>query len=214
MIISSRHSFEVSRCPRGRSAFTLVELLVGISLSVVLLAVIYSTFLVLARGAVGTGNYTEMSRQSRNVMDVFSSDVRTANGVSVASPLQTGSDVTTTTGITLSYPDHLDEGSSQTSVTYAYTPPNAGDSGYLTRTESYGGATSSRVILNDIVNFELKFYKAPGSTFNAVAGPLASVDAWAKSIEMDAELSRKLVSTDNTDYIITTRFMMRNTSID
>ena len=134
--------------------------------------------------------------------------------MSVASPLQVGSDVTTTTGITLSYPDHLDDSGSQTTVTYTYTPPNAGDSGYLTRSESYGGTTTTRVVLEDIVNFELKFYKAPGSTFTATAGPLASVDAWAKSIEMDAELSRKLVSTNNTDYIITTRFMMRNTSID
>lgn len=214
MIILSRHSIRRSRDSPDRRAFTLVELMVGVSLSVVLLVVIYSTFLVLARGAMSSGNYSEMSRQSRYVMDVFSSDVRTANGVSVASPLQSGSEVITTTGITLSYPDYLDDGNYQTSVTYVYTPPNLGDSGFLTRSETYGGMTNSRVILNDIDRFELKFYKAPGAAFTAVAGPLASVDSWAKSIEMDAELSRKLVSTKNTDYIITTRFMMRNTSID
>ena len=214
MIISSRHRPHQDQGTRHRSGFTLVELLIGVSLSVALLAVIYSTFLVLARGAIGTGNYAEMSRQSRNVMDVFAGDVRTANGVTVAGPLSSGSDVITSTGITLSYPDYLDDGMSQTSVTYVYTPPNAGDSGYLTRSETYGGTTDSRVVLNDIIRFELKFYKAPGSSFAAAAGPLASVNSWAKSIEMDAELRRKLVSTDNTDYIITTRFMMRNTSID
>lgn len=212
MTILSRH--KAHRAQSTRAAFTLVELLIGVSLSVALLAIIYSTFLVLARGAIGTGNYAEMSRQSRNVMDIFAGDVRTANGVAVAGPSVSGSSVITSTGITLSYPNYLDDGTDQTSVTYLYTPPNGAEPGCLTRSETYGGTTDARVVLNDIIRFELKFYKAPGFTFAAAAGPLGSANSWAKSIEMYAELRRKLVSTNNTDYIITTRFMMRNTSID
>jgi len=211
MTISSRHSH---LAVRKRRAFTLVELLVGLSLSVVLLAVIYSTFMVLAKGAVGVGNYSEMSRQSRNALDIFSNDARAANGLIVASPAQDGSDVVSISGLTFTYPDYLDSGVAQTEVTYAFTPSSGDSSGFLTRTESYAGTATSRMVLQDMNSFKLKFFKAPGADFLASAGPLASVNAWAKSIQLDSELKRKVITTDNTDYIISARFMMRNTSID
>lgn len=209
-ILSRRSYLDVSK----RRGFTLVELLVAVSLSVTLLAVIYSTFLVLAKGAVGVGNYSEMSQQSRIALDVFSNDARAANGLIVASKAQDGGNVVSTSGLTFTYPDYLDSGGAQTEVAYVYTAPSGGDSGFLTRAETYSGTTTSRVVLQDMNSFKLKFFQAPGASFSATAGPVASVDSWAKSIQLDAELKRKVVTTDNTDYIISARFMMRNTSID
>lgn len=183
-------------------AFTLVELMVSVTVSSIILTSIFSTFIVFAKSAVSVGDYAEMSRESRKALEVFSRDIRAAESLEVSNAQSTDNIVYTESGIDLAYPAYY--GTRQ--VRYRYRSEAA----ELVRVETYNGTTSRDVLLSGVRQLKLEFYQTPGSDFAAVSGPVASVDLWTKSVQLDAELLRKVVTTENTDYIISARFMMRN----
>jgi prepilin-type N-terminal cleavage/methylation domain-containing protein len=68
-----------------RRAFTLVELIVTTGLLGIVMVSMVSTFMVFASGSTGVAAYTQMSRQSRKALELFSRDIRSACDVSIAS---------------------------------------------------------------------------------------------------------------------------------
>lgn len=195
MITTSTNSKESKR-----HAFTLVEMMVAVLIFSIALTSILSTFIVFAKSAVSVGGYAEMSSESRKALELFSRDIRSADALTVINAKIANSLVYTDSGITLSYPAYYGE----RTVSYGYS------SGSFTRTEVYDGTTTTEKLLSGVSQLKIKFYQTPGNNFSAVSGPLASVDIWTKSVQLDAELLRNVVSIDNTDYIISARFMMRN----
>src|SRR3954466_5321748 len=82
MIITTRST----RLPRNgmnraRRAFTLVELIVAMTLSTIVMAGVMSTYLFIVRTGVRTTNYTDMETQSRKGLEIFARDVRSASGI-------------------------------------------------------------------------------------------------------------------------------------
>ena len=185
-----------------REGFTLVELMVALGISTFAIIAMFSAFLVFVRGSLSVTNYSEMSAQSRKTLEIFARDVRMAESISVtgAQSRDGGSIVFTDDSITLSYPSAV----SIAPVTYTFT----GD----TFEREQSGVTDD--VLVGVRNMEIRFYESPGATFTSTAGPVASVNNWTKSLQIEAELVRNVGKAAgqqvNTDYIISARFMKRN----
>jgi len=192
-----------------RRGFTLVEVMVSIGIFSIIIASILSTFLVFMKGSLSVGAYAEMSSQSRKALELFSRDVRAAESLTVKNALESGGEVYTVSGITLFYPEYY---GSDREVSYEYVYDSVKKKYAFIRSVTYDGTTTSEDMFprSDIPQLKIKFYQTPGSDFAAVPGPVASVDTWTKSMQLDAELIQQVGQTDNTDYIISARFMMRN----
>lgn len=182
------------------SGFTLLEIMITMAIFSIVMVSVLSTFILFAKGSLSVGNYAEMSSQSRKALELFSRDVRAADRLKVTSPKTADGVVYTDAGIELRYPPYH----GARVVRYEYIE------GAFRRTEIYDGKATTSDLLTDVRHLQMKFFQTPGANFTAVSGPAASVDTWAKSIQLDAELLRKVLTADNTDYIISARFMMRN----
>lgn len=60
------------------SGFTLPEMMVGVGLGVLILGGVGATYIFMNRTLDATMNYAELDRQSRNALDLISSDIRQA----------------------------------------------------------------------------------------------------------------------------------------
>ena len=183
-------------------AFTLVELMFSMTILMIALGSITGTFMVFAKSSASLGEYVDMSSESRKALELFSRDVRAANGIAVIGATSSNGVVYTDQGLNLTFPDYY----GNRSVTYSYDST----SGILRRIENYEGTQSESNLLTGMQQFKIQLFQAPGDDFESISGPVASVNEWAKSLQLDAELIRTVVTLDNTDYIISARFMMRN----
>src|SRR5262245_40396907 len=88
---------------RRRAGFSLVELLISLSLVMMLTLALLSSYVFIARGDQSLANYGEMNAKARALLDRFSIDVRSATSVTACS----------TTSITLSVPTNPDGSTTQ-----------------------------------------------------------------------------------------------------
>lgn len=183
-------------------AFTLVELMFSVAILMIALGSITGTFMVFAKSSASLGEYVDMSSESRKALELFSRDVRAADGITVIGAASSNGVVYTDQGLSLTFPDYY----GNKSVTYSYDST----SGILRRIESYEGTQNETNLLTGMQQFKIQLFQAPGDDFESISGPVASVNEWAKSLQLDAELIRTVSALDNTDYIISARFMMRN----
>ena len=183
-------------------AFTLVELMFSMTILMIALGSITGTFMVFAKSSASLGEYVDMSSESRKALELFSRDVRAADGIAVIGATSSNGVVYTDQGLNLTFPDYY----GNRSVTYSYDSTI----GILRRIENYEGTQSESNLLTGMQQFKIQLFQAPGDDFESISGPVASVNEWAKSLQLDAELIRTVVTLDNTDYIISARFMMRN----
>ncbi len=114
-----------------RRAFTLVEVLVAITLSVFLLAAVLGTALYLIRSGIQASHYVEMDAQIRRAIDRFGNDVKAASQIT-----WNGS-----SDITLALPDAA--GATST-LTYAWS---SSARVFYVVAGSSSAATSGRIVL-------------------------------------------------------------------
>lgn len=158
-----------------------MELMLSIAIGGALLAAATTSINLWARSSMSVGNYADMSGSCRRALDIFASDVRMANDVSVS----TANTFTFTA---------FDSGSGTVTVSYAF------DSGNDTLTRTYDG--NSRVILEDVDQFGFSYSDL---TLSATANPLS-----VKVVQIEAVLQKQVLNMNNTDEIISARFMLRN----
>jgi prepilin-type N-terminal cleavage/methylation domain-containing protein len=108
--------------PCSRTGFTLVELIIGMTLSAMVLTAVLSSYLFLAKSFIRLANQQVLETEARRTLEYFSRDVQMASGIS-GTP--------SATSVTLILPTS----SGTTTVTYAYN----GSAGTFTRTG--GGST-------------------------------------------------------------------------
>jgi hypothetical protein len=180
----------------GSAGFSLVEVIMSLTLSLIILASIVSTFIVFAAGSKSVGAYTEMSQQSRKLLEAFSRDIRAAEDVSTA----------TATNVVVTYPENaFYDGMS---VQYIFDELI----GVFSRIERDrdGNLNSNKVLLDGVDQFSFGYFSPLGT---ALAYDQASLLLSVKSVRVDAEMVRSISQTDATDYIISARFMMRNRAV-
>lgn len=186
-------NIKISRLKKG---FTLVELMISMTLSSFVLASVTSTFIAFARGANSIGAYTEMSSQSRKTLEIFARDIRAAEEIASA----TGS------SITITMPDNA----FYSGQTIEFIYDNVFELVSRVEYDSGGTLISNDVLLDGVAAFTFTVYDPLGSE---LAFDTPSLLLSIKSIQMDSELFRKISSTDATDHIISARFMMRNRAV-
>jgi len=109
--------------PNSRAGFTLVELLVGVTLSGMVMAAVLSSYIFLARNFARLSNQQVLGAEARRTLTYFSRDVQAATGIS-GTP--------SATSVTLTLPTS----SGTTTVAYAYDSA----AGTFTRTPAGGTA--------------------------------------------------------------------------
>lgn len=73
------------RRPNTSGAFTLVELMVGATLSAAVMAAVLSSYIYLGRGLARLGNQQILETQARRTLAYFAYDVQSATGLTIAS---------------------------------------------------------------------------------------------------------------------------------
>ncbi len=175
--------------PSKRRAFTMVEMMVTVTLLGLVMVTIIPTFSVFTKSVAGLGNYTTMSRDSRGGLELISRDFHAAETLLLANSGE----------VTLTLPSDAGGGT----VNYKYDINQK----TFTRTATpSSGTVSSRQLFDDVEQFSMVYYNKLGVDVTSSASVLAE----AKSVQMNAKLVKEVITTSNTDYIISARFLMRN----
>lgn len=179
---------------RRRAGFTLVEVLIGATLSAFVLAGVISTFVFLGRSGLNVQNYNDMESQARRALEVFAEDVRQASAITWVDAA--------TVRLTVS----------AASVTYAY---NAGSK---TFTKTPGRTTAVDVLITGITSFEFKGYTITGNPITdfSSAAALTTANRSTKQLQISLEAARYLdfasqrrnIAASNT--VLSARFILRN----
>lgn len=160
--------------PAGRGGFTLVEVLIAVTLSVFILAGVLSANLQVIRGGVRLAQYAEMDSQVRRALDFLGRDLKSASNLT----WNNSSDLTLT----------IPSGSGTTAqVTYAWTAA----SGTFFRV---AGASSAVVAgrLELVRGIPVLPDGSAGVTFARFTrdGVAATTDAATKSVQINLTVSR------------------------
>ena len=156
---SSRRSF-------GEGGFTLVELLVGMSLALMVMTAVLSTYTTLGRNftrslGVSSANQPTLEGQARRTLAAFAQDVRMAKDIS-------GTPSASTVILT------LPTGTSTTTVTYTY---NSG-TGTITRTPASGTAL---VLHSNLLSCYFRYYDTSGNPYDNGSAPYTTTFSTSSS---------------------------------
>lgn len=170
------------------AGFTLVEMMVVVVLLGIISAMMMPTLVFFSKSMLGVGNYAEMGADSRTALEVFSRDLHVASGLNAASA----------SSLTLTLPSELN------SAVVVYTYDSSAQE--LTRAATISGSTVTQQLFGDVDSFEFIYYNRLGVDVTASASILSQT----KSVQINAKLLKELAQLENTDYIISARFLMRN----
>ena len=175
-----------ARHPRG--AFTLVEVMIGATLSSFVLAAVLSTFLFMGRSGANLSNYSDMETQARKALEIFAEDVRQASAITW----------TSSTYVTLTV----------NSAAIAFT--------YDSSTSTFYRRTSSgtQTLITGITagTFAFKAYNVAGTEMAlATAANLTAAGTSTKQLQISLEASRttRTVATA-TNLVLSARYILRN----
>jgi prepilin-type N-terminal cleavage/methylation domain-containing protein len=171
-----------------RRGFTLVESMVGMTISVFLLVGVLSAFLLFIRSGIAVSNYAQMAANGRRAVDAFAADVRMASNQVWNS----------NTSVTLTVP--VGYTASANRVTYYF------DSTAGAFKRKAGDATSTNpatTLCRDVSTLSLSRY----SRNNAAA----TSEADTKRLQLTMHLrTHTFASVDQTSLVVSASYVMRN----
>jgi prepilin-type N-terminal cleavage/methylation domain-containing protein len=170
---------------RSSSGFTLVEMLVGMTLALLTAAAIMSSFVFMIRSSHSVHNYAEMNAESRQALEILGRDLR--NSVKVTSPVLR--------------PDRIrlnvmQEDGAVKQVEYVLISDASGSS--LIRMD----AGEERVLMRGIDELNFRYYDLQSAE---VTNPLA-----VKQVQVQVKLLRSVLGLENTERVLSARFILRN----
>lgn len=174
--------------PRREGAFTLVEVMIGATLSSFVLLAVLSTFLFLGRSGANVQNYNDMEAQARKALEYFAEDVRQASAITWNSSTEIDLTVNSAT------------------VRYVF---DSGTSTFYRRTSS---GTTALITGITTGSFVFKAYNVTGTELPlATSANLTAASSETKQLQISLEASRTnqtVVSATNT--VLSARFILRN----
>jgi Tfp pilus assembly protein PilW len=164
------------RSSRPTSGFTLVELLIGTSLSAAVMLGVLSSYIYLGRSFTRLANQQTLETEARRTLGYFARDAQTASGIA-GTP--------SASAVTFILPS-----ATGAPATVSYTFANdAGGKGTLTRTVGSGNpVTLLRNITND--GLSLRYYDAGGNEYTAFTDYLPGIK------QMSLEFTTRIVTTN------------------
>lgn len=175
----------VRSSPRRAGGFTLVEVVVSLTLAFIVIAAILSAYLFLGRNLTRMVNLQQQEVKSRRALQMFTTDVSSAIQLTTA----------TDTQIVIS----VQTAGSPATVTYTYTA-GASSTGTLTRTDAAGTLT----LLTGLSTFDFNFY----TETNVATTSLASMKSAEFSFTSD--LGTAASGTSASYATVSSRVLMRN----
>lgn len=178
-------------------------------LSVIVLAAVLSTFLMILRTQANAANYVELESQARRALELFSQEARMADSV--------GSGYSSTS-VTLGIPD---SSSSASSVAYTVTYTFDTTAGTFTRTgppiDDPTGAVGTTVLIDGVQAipgvdpFNYYRYVTTGGYADGFQNNTAANAAEIKQIEINFIAKRTNVTVASaTNKVLSARFILRN----
>ncbi len=172
------------KCCGPRGGFTLVEVLISVTLAAMLMLAALTSFLFTLRGERSLANYSEMNAKARMLLDKIGRDFRMAgdvpaggfNSSSVLIKVPTDSSATTWQDVTWSY--------------------NA-TAGTVTRT--VGGVGT--IYATNVTSFVFTYYNT--------AGVAPGNDVELKQIQLSMRLLRTVQSAATSEYVTSAQFTLR-----
>jgi prepilin-type N-terminal cleavage/methylation domain-containing protein len=192
----------------ANAGFSLVEILVAMTISVFILASSYATIISLAKGSESMINFSEMNTQTRSALEMFGRDARMCKNVLDFSATKfTGLreiwDPSTSTYVDryVSY-EHVPTAGTFKRTVYAKKPLVGG----------LGAVISSDDLLFDVEEMNFYYYRLVDPEIPDY-DPIALTKLEVKHVQLEAKLKRTVLNLDNTNYIISARFKMRNKDV-
>ncbi len=182
----------MNRRPRTRAGFTLVELLVAVSLAGIVMTGMLTTYLFLGRNLVRLNNQQSLDEEHRRLLLEFSQDFRKAEAVTAASD----------TAVTFRVPT----ATTTFTITYTYTA-GANFTGTLVRTTV--PATTTRTIANSLGSFDFDYFDASDTAVTNFPNKLTSVKKVSFDYTAQAGYARTGTRTP-VQTIASARFLLRN----
>jgi prepilin-type N-terminal cleavage/methylation domain-containing protein len=148
-----------------RRGFTLVELMVSLSVSLIVVGGVLGAYVFLGRNLGRMVNLQHQQVQSRRALRMFIQDLSTASSLSVG----------TTSQLTMTKP--VSTGTA--TVSYAYTAPSPATdaNGTLTRTETLPSASPTTfTILSGLTTFTFNYYNNGGTAITAATQSVKTVE--------------------------------------
>lgn len=167
------------RSPRG---FSLVELLISLSLVMMLTLALLTSYVFIARGDRSLTNYGEMNAQARKLLEQLGGDLRAATDVTNF----------TSTSLALTVPTNVNATATQ-DIVWDYDPATK----IVTRQSSSGTA----ILARDVEIFS--FYYANSN--NVQTTSLVEV----KQVQLSMRIVRLVASSITSEYVISAQFTMR-----
>ncbi len=169
----------------SKHGFTLVELMITMSLMAVVMAGIMSAYMFITKSSLSVGNYAEMSGDSRMTVEIFARDIRMATDVTAIGEGKVN--------LVVAYSD-----TDIRDVDYLYDS----DTRILTRTVD---DTNVFTLLNNVEDLEFEFYNLLGDeTTNLLE---------VKRVHFYAKMLKKVMHISNNYQVISAGYMMRNRKV-
>lgn len=185
-----------NRRARARG-FTLVEVMIGSTISAIVLAGVLTSFLMLGRSGYNAANYSVMESEARRALETFSQEARMANNITWNSA----------NSVTLRV---VTSGSSQL-VTYAYDPSSTGATAKCFYRLA-GAATSTaprRILVRNVTDFAFRRYKVVNGVDYSAANDLET-----KQIQITLRSIRTGATTvAATNAVLSARVVLRNKEV-
>lgn len=174
--------------------FTLSEVVIAMTLSVFVAGFAFATILALAKGSESMINFTEMNAQTRLAIETFGRDARMANSVLVQE--------FSSSSIILRVPD-ANTGILR-DIRYLYDPTSQTFSREVWENlyDSNQDPDSSKILITHVDNLTFNGY----TVLNEETTHAPDV----KHIQLEALLIRSILNIENSNYILSARFMLRN----
>ena len=170
--------------PRAAAGFTLVEMLISLTLVLLLTLALLTSYVFILRGEKSLVNYGEMNSQARKMLDTLGDDLRMARDVTNF----------TSTSLSLKLPTSVSDATATQTVTWDYVSAT----GKVTRTVG----TTVTTLAKDVNSFS--FYYTNNS--NAVTTSLVEV----KQVQLAMRMQRLVASAVTSEYVISAQFTMRS----
>jgi prepilin-type N-terminal cleavage/methylation domain-containing protein len=148
-----------------RRGFTLVEVLVSLSVSAIVIGGVLGAYVFLGRNLGRMVNLQQQQVQSRRTLRMFIQDLSTASSLSTA----------TTSALTITKP--VSTGTATVSYSYTGPSPSTAANGTLVRTEtSPSSSVTTLTILSGLTSFTFNYYNNGGTAVTAATQSVKTVE--------------------------------------
>jgi prepilin-type N-terminal cleavage/methylation domain-containing protein len=174
-----------SKSKNPKKGFSLVEVIITMGLLTMIIAVGLSAVTFISQSSTALTNYTIMSTNGRQALEILSRDLRMGYDINSASPKTF---------------DFQIYGKAGANDRIAYEYDEVAD--ILYRTVNAG---TKEVVMDDLVSFAFNYYNLRRLPTTA--------EISIKEVQIEGLLKRSSLRINNTNHIISARFMLRNRSV-